>query len=131
MFRRIACCKRIVPEFVLNPCADGAVTGAAKPRYLLERSTTVGSQVSNRASSILATSQSRIRRGKDPYWSRAKYVTAVASLSVPVLDAVSMTANAPSHRAGKGTGRLPLAASREQKIQHLPNRRIQHGIPAH
>jgi hypothetical protein len=37
-------------------------------------------------------------------------VTAVASLSVPVLEAVSMTANPASHFAGKGTGRFSTSS---------------------
>src|SRR5258705_1696684 len=56
------------------------------------------------APSIWVVSQSRIKSGIGPALSLAKNVTAVASCSVPVLDAVSITANTPSQRLGWGRG---------------------------
>jgi hypothetical protein len=49
-------------------------------------------------------------RGRSPAHEWRQNVTAVASGSVPVFDAVSMTAKTASHRVGKGTG-WPLSSS--------------------
>ena len=88
---------------VLDEGAQRTASRAAEPGQLFEGPEHLRQpRLKNRAFDLRDIPVQNQKRGACRCGLSAKYVTAVASLSVPVLEAVSMTAKTPSHATGKG-----------------------------